>query len=153
MKKPSQKKKEILLGQPIGTASHKLRKSILFSLVKETGKDICFQCGKQIKTIDELSIEHKVPWLDAKNPKEMFFNLDNIAFSHLSCNVGAAKRKGVKKSCFNGEGNPQSKLTWKEVKEIRKKLVNGYTLVSLSKEYDTCERNIAKIRDNKSWVR
>ena len=83
----------------------------------------------------------------------MFYDLDNIAFSHLSCNVGASKRKGVKKPNFTGENNSQSILTWKEVNEIRDKLKKGYTLVSLSEEYNTCERNIAKIRDNKSWVR
>jgi hypothetical protein len=40
----------------------------------------------------ELSIEHKIPWLDSEDPKDLFFNLNNIAFSHLTCNVKAARQ-------------------------------------------------------------
>lgn len=36
------KKKSEQLGMPLGTASAKLRKSILFNLLKEAGKNICF---------------------------------------------------------------------------------------------------------------
>ena len=45
-----------------------------------------------IKTVEGLSIEHKTPWLDRENAKELFWDLDNIAFSHLSCNSGARKQ-------------------------------------------------------------
>ena len=83
-------KKANQLGMPLGTASNRLRKSIIFSLIKETNKNICFQCGKEIESEKELSIEHKVPYLDSKNPVELFFDLNNIAFSHLSCNCRAA---------------------------------------------------------------
>lgn len=92
----SLKKKQEQLGMPLGTASAKLRKSILFSLLKETGKNICYQCGRVIENEDELSIEHKVPYLDSDNPKELFFSLDNIAFSHLRCNIGAARHPVTK---------------------------------------------------------
>lgn len=46
--------------------------------------------------MDELSIEHKTPWLDSEDPKALFFDLNNIAFSHLSCNVSAAKHPNKK---------------------------------------------------------
>lgn len=88
----SNKKKDLQLGQPYGTATGKLRKSILFSLLQEVNKDICFQCKEQITKVDNLSIEHKVPWLDSQDPIETFFDLKNIAFSHLSCNTSAARR-------------------------------------------------------------
>ncbi len=42
---------------------------------------------------ETFSIEHIVPWLDSDDPKGLFFDLNNIAFSHLSCNVGAARKK------------------------------------------------------------
>ena len=64
---------------------------ILFSLLVKDKLNFCFQCNKVIDKIDNLSIEHKIPWLDSKNPVELFFDLENIAFSHLSCNAGAGR--------------------------------------------------------------
>lgn len=92
MNKQNEKKSE-QLGMPIGTATAILRKNILFTMIKQLNLDVCFQCQKEIETVDNLSIEHKVPWLDSENPKELFFSLDNIAFSHLSCNVKASRKK------------------------------------------------------------
>lgn len=92
----STRKKSEQLGMPFGTAGGKLRKSILFSLLKESGKNVCYQCGNPIESEDELSIEHKIPWLDSDNPKELFFSLDNIAFSHLKCNC--ASRRNTEES-------------------------------------------------------
>lgn len=54
--------------------------------------DNCFQCGEPIETVEDFSIEHKVPWLDSEDPVKMFFDLTNVAFSHISCNVKAARR-------------------------------------------------------------
>lgn len=84
-------KRNVQLGMNYGTASNRLVKDILFSLIVETGKDVCYQCGEKIQR-EALSIEHKIPWLDSENPTQVFFDLDNIAFSHLRCNVGAARR-------------------------------------------------------------
>ncbi len=84
------KKKGDQLGMPLGTAYAKLRKSVLFKLVKQTNQNVCFHCKKTIESIDEFSIEHKIPWLD--NNPDLFWNLDNIAFSHLTCNVSAARK-------------------------------------------------------------
>ena len=77
---------------PIGTASNRLRKELLFKYIKKAKDNYCFQCGSEIETIDELSIEHKIPYLDSEDPIELFFNLENIAFSHLTCNIRAARR-------------------------------------------------------------
>ena len=95
----SNKKKTVQLGMSNGKAQHKLRKMIMFKMIQKLGLDICFQCGKKIDTIEKLSIEHKIPWLDSKNPKELFFNLENIAFSHLKCNVLAVRPKYNNLSC------------------------------------------------------
>jgi hypothetical protein len=81
------------LGMPIGTASNKLRKSILWKYIVLSGDNFCFQCGSEIISQDDLSIEHKIPWLHSKDPLSLFMDLDNIAFSHLSCNVGAARKQ------------------------------------------------------------
>ena len=88
----SNSKKTNQLGMPIGTASNRLRKSILWSCVQRLSEDICFQCGEKITSVDELSIEHKKPWLDSEDPVDTFFDISNIAFSHISCNIGAARK-------------------------------------------------------------
>lgn len=100
-------KKSEQLGMSVGTASNQLKKIILFDLIKQLNQNYCFQCKKEIDTEKELSIEHKIPYLDSEDPKGLFFDLGNIAFSHLSCNVAAAiprlvkhpSRKAYQKGC------------------------------------------------------
>jgi len=91
MKESNEKKKQ-QLGMHIGTASAQLRKNILFDLLKQLNKNFCHQCNKEIQTVKELSIEHITPYLDSDDPKKLFFDLNNIAFSHLKCNSGAARQ-------------------------------------------------------------
>lgn len=78
----------------LGKASHILRRKVLFSLVQKLNEDICFRCKKKILNASELSIEHKEDYLDSSNPIELFFDLDNITFSHIKCNVGARRKGG-----------------------------------------------------------
>ena len=84
-------KKDNQLGMAGGTASNRLRKMVLFDLLKRHSENICFRCESKIETPDDLSIEHKRPWLDSHDPIRLFFDLDNIAFSHLTCNIGARR--------------------------------------------------------------
>lgn len=88
----SNKKKADQLGMPIGTAANRLKKSIMFMLLKRLNENYCFKCGSEIENEDELSIEHKIPYLDSENPMELYFDLNNISFSHLTCNVGSARQ-------------------------------------------------------------
>lgn len=83
-------KKRQQLGMAIGTASARLRKMILFDLVRRLGLDVCFRCGKLIEAVENLSIEHKQPWLDVS--PDLFWDLSNIAFSHLVCNCAGGRR-------------------------------------------------------------
>jgi len=75
------------LGMSHGKAANKLRKIILFSFICYLNLNKCYRCEKQIKDIEDLSIEHKTAWLHAEDPYETFFDLNNIAFSHLKCNI------------------------------------------------------------------
>jgi hypothetical protein len=84
------------LGMSFGTAGQQLRKNIMFELIKKCNLDTCYQCGEKIESVDNLSIEHKTPWLHSDNPVELFFDIDNIAFSHLKCNV-LNKRMPIKR--------------------------------------------------------
>ncbi len=88
-------KKKEQLGIDPGTAQNKLKKQLLFKYVKLSGDNICFQCGLEIDSYNDFTVEHKIPWLDSEKPSEVFFNLDNIGFSHHKCNVGAARKKKI----------------------------------------------------------
>lgn len=81
------------LGMNPGTASNRLLKDLLFEFVVQAGHK-CHRCGEELIR-ESFSIEHITPWLDSKNPVELFFALDNIAYSHLKCNVGARRRYPV----------------------------------------------------------
>jgi hypothetical protein len=89
-------KKEAQLGMSIGKANYRLHRQVLFHLVQQCELDICFQCGKKIEALKELSIEHKVPWLDSEDPQSLFFDIGNIAFSHRKCNVAAKRKPKIK---------------------------------------------------------
>lgn len=91
MSKAKNDAKREQLGMAYGTARNKLQKELIFKMAKELGLSNCFQCGKPINNSNELSIEHKTPWLYSDDPVALFFDLDNIAFSHLSCNCKAAR--------------------------------------------------------------
>ncbi len=90
----TQDKRKLLGGLSPGTASGRLRRMIMFQLIEETHKNVCFRCQKPM-TVDDFSIEHKIPWQSAPDPLSTFFDLKEISFSHLLCNTGAAKR-GIK---------------------------------------------------------
>jgi hypothetical protein len=82
-------RKQEQLGMPLGTASARLRKLVMFRLTQRLGEDICYRCKQQIETAEEFSIEHKEPWFNVDSSP--FWDLDNVAFSHLSCNVGSSR--------------------------------------------------------------
>lgn len=82
--KDSGARKSAFLGMPHGTANNRLRKIVLFHLLRKHGENVCFKCSEKIENIDDLSIEHKQPWEGVSI--ELFWSMDNIAFSHLRCN-------------------------------------------------------------------
>ena len=79
------------LGESAPNARAKLIKVLMFDMVKKLELDTCFQCGEKIETIEEFSIEHKIPWLNAENARELFSDINNIAYSHLFCNKSAGR--------------------------------------------------------------
>lgn len=89
-------KKAAILGMPYGTACHRLRKMILFHIIQRHRENTCFKCGKPIDDIKELSIEHKEPW--QIGGASLFWDINNIAFSHLKCNRQSVSLPGTGKS-------------------------------------------------------
>lgn len=71
--------------------------------------------SKKIETVKELSIEQKTPWLDSENPVSVFFDLNNIAFSHLKCNI-ADRRKTNKKYFTVEELKTANQTRWRNSK-------------------------------------
>jgi hypothetical protein len=82
-------KKRSQLGAPIGTATHRLRKLVLYHLVHKLGLNRCHRCHKRIESPDDLGIDHKEPWLDVS--AELFWDLSNVTFSHKHCNIMARR--------------------------------------------------------------
>lgn len=78
--------KTTFLGMPIGTASNRLWRNVLHHLLVTYVENDCHVCKEAILTPEELSLEHKEPWEGRVNGVELFWDLDNIAFSHRNCN-------------------------------------------------------------------
>ena len=146
-------RKTAQLGIPHGTAYGRLRKEILFSVLKRHNENVCFRCRLPILGADDLSIDHRNPWLDV-DPK-LFWDIDNIAFSHLRCNISAARRVA-------NDGMLRSNI------ELRKKGEDGTAWCSTHKDYlpvskfgknknrwnglsNTCNECRSKKRSPKKW--
>ena len=149
------KTKSDQLGMPIGTASARLKKNIMFDLLCRLNENKCYQCGEEIQSAENLSVEHKVPYLHSENPQELFFNLDNIAFSHLKCNVKAARRNinslssSQIEKCKLGE-HPNSDLNEEKVKEIREYLKTNRQR-DAAKRFNISKFAISRIATGKSF--
>lgn len=115
-----------LLGADYGKLNHQLRSKFIFSLVQRTGRDICYRCGQKIESLDEFSIEHKESYVnkDSETAKKLYFDMNNITFSHLSCNC-AASTQGTGKFGYFGikkvSGVPQGKGLMEYVATCRTK--------------------------------
>ncbi len=86
----SNRKKSKFLGMSISTAKSKLVRLLLFSFAEELGRNTCYRCKQTIETSEDFTIDHKEPWLH--NDLDLFWDLENIAFSHHGCNSSAARR-------------------------------------------------------------
>lgn len=91
MIRPSNAKKKAQLGIDPGTAAARLIRDLLWDFVMKTGRNTCHRCGYYL-TRETLSIDHKTPWLDSPDPRGLFFDINNIAYSHLACNVADGRK-------------------------------------------------------------
>lgn len=72
------------LGMSHGAAASRLRKLVLFRQLQKHNENVCVKCNRNIETADELSLEHVQPW--ENRSADLFWDLDNVAFSHADCN-------------------------------------------------------------------
>jgi len=132
------------LGMPIGTACHRLRQQLFFKYIKKTGENFCYDCKKEILTPEEVSIQHKKVWLHIS--AELFWDLDNIAFSHKKCN------KQERHNYPNGELSYLSKLKNKEVLKIRELAQQKkYLKQDIAKMFHISDRNLRDIVYRRTW--
>ena len=94
-------KKAVQLGMPWGTAAHRLRQRLFFSLLVKLGENVCLKCGQKIESLySELSIDHKQDWLD--NDPALFWDESNIAYSHRKCNKAGRRNQKTGKHGTQG---------------------------------------------------
>ena len=81
----------VQLGMSIGTATHRLRKSMMFRLAQRCGLDVCCRCKTKITKEQDLTLDHVLPWRGEDTSR--FWDLDNLSFAHARCNFSAARRR------------------------------------------------------------
>jgi hypothetical protein len=146
-------KKSKLLGENYSTACHKLRKIIMFDLVQRANCNICYRCLDKIKTAKELSIEHKEQWSRAENPSESFYDLNNIAFSHLKCNAKHGRDSVIN---YAGVRNLPKiplnrKLSEDQIRKIRELKNSGETLRDIAIKFDIHHQTVWQIVHYKTY--
>jgi hypothetical protein len=62
------------------TACNKLRRMVMFHVLQRHKENVCFKCGEEILSAEDLTLEHKEAWQGAG--PDLFWDLNNIAFSH-----------------------------------------------------------------------
>lgn len=92
------------------------------------GLDCCYRCGGPIERVEELSIDHKEAWMGASDPVQSFWDLENIAFSHSSCNSAAAMRPhkkyftdAAKREAKSAENKRQFLKNPPEIRRLRRR--------------------------------
>lgn len=84
--------KSRLLGLSYSTARSRLERDLLFMLAKKLGC-LCHRCSLPLDDRENFSIDHKVAWMSAPDPKATFFDISNIEFSHHRCNSAYTNRR------------------------------------------------------------
>jgi len=129
--KESNKRKAEQLGMSsYGKARNILNNSILFKLVKDSGENICYRCKQPITDTKNLTVDHKEPYLYSENATELFFDLDNVAFSHKSCN------------CKNTRSNDKSLRPNNELNLDTNKIKEKYLGMSYGKARNILNKQI-----------
>lgn len=83
-------KKQQQLKMNPSTAAGRLIRDILYQFIVESDLNNCYHCNLPMSR-ETFSIEHKIPWLDSEDPVQLYFDLQNISYSHQSCNSSAAR--------------------------------------------------------------
>jgi group I intron endonuclease len=92
-------------------------------------------------------------WMDSlcAFDERLGYNICSVAGNSLGTIRTESSKKKMSKAHI-GEKSPTAKLTWEEVREIRKKYLTGKFLQKdLAQKFAVSRSNIRSIIDNKSW--
>lgn len=136
-------KKDKLESQQLGmnrtTAASRLVKDLLYKYITLHG-EVCDICNKPM-TRKDFSIQHRKPWRHSENAAEMYFDLDNIAFAHLSCN-SSIKRDPRKPSACGTISKYTKGCRCPQCKEARRKYsADNYTQEKRHEKYLKYEKS------------
>lgn len=128
-KRQADEKLNQALGMKQQTARKRLERMIILHWGRKCGFGNCYQCNQPINSIEDMSIEHIKPWggneygLDAD--PELFWDLENIALSHKTCNTSCG-RSGLGKLGYIGVNYVKDKRRYPEIEYARGAIcVNG----------------------------
>ena len=127
------------LGMEFGKANQRLFKMMVWKMATKCGMDKCSHCKQLIEEPDHLSLEHIQPWrgIEGRPARpELFWDLDNIAFSHIWCNSGSPTRGQGNRKYFGVDDYSDSRGD-KNYKKIRSRLGMNNRLIDLG--YWDCE--------------
>lgn len=83
------------LGMRASTAFLRLHRMVTFDHICKLGLNECYHCKEPV-CVDTYSLGHMVPWFTFEDVVKGFFDPDNGAITHKSCNLSAsasARRK------------------------------------------------------------
>jgi hypothetical protein len=121
------------LGMDFGKANQRLFKMMVWKMATKCGMDKCSHCKQRIEEPENLSLEHIVPWrgIEGRPARpELFWDLDNIAFSHIWCNAGTPTRGQGNRKYF-GVDNYADRRKEKNYQKIRARLGMNNKLLDL----------------------
>lgn len=111
---------EELGGIPLGKAACRLDRILIFEFGKRCGLGKCYVCGNEIKSVRDFSIEHKIPWRNSGN-LSLYWDLENIAFSHKECNRPYHGRISTIKTRNPYKGYAHSELPLRKIEFVKYK--------------------------------
>ena len=88
------KQKKDQLGKSISAARAILLKQILWRYLDSAGDVLCFRCSERMSSND-FTLDHVEPWWNSSS--DLFWDLDNVRFSHHRCNSKHHRPRGKKK--------------------------------------------------------
>jgi hypothetical protein len=95
---------------------------------------------------DGMNVLHKCDNPECSNPEHLFIGTQKD-------NVLDMMQKGRKPPVvgLKGQLSPRSKLTWEEVRQIKKMLSDGQTCAGISRKFGVTPENISAIKLGKTW--
>jgi len=150
MAESTDRRASLQLGMNYGKAHGRLWKQVILWLAKQLGLDFCFRCGKRIETLQELSLDHKLPWLDV-DPALYWDVENNIAFSHFDCNVKAARRPFRSPEFLAEVGRAVSRSWTKRRREAQSKRAKNQGKTGLRWTKEQRAKQAERVKNQQPW--